>query len=115
MPLVQDILRGLLVESQEVNVPLTLVEMLQRRFPFEPAVEDSILFTLGQRPPFPARGHSYSDVSNQGAQESSEDREAEVSPYENILRSLAQERSMFDASGNCICTDVELASLYEAD
>ncbi|KAF5831042.1 hypothetical protein DUNSADRAFT_13673 [Dunaliella salina] len=100
MPLVQDLLRGLLVESQEVNLPWTLVEMLHRRFPFEPAVEDSILFTLGHRPLFPAGGHSYSDVSNQGAQESSGDREAEVASYEHILRTLAQERSMFDASGS---------------
>ncbi|KAF5833678.1 hypothetical protein DUNSADRAFT_9949 [Dunaliella salina] len=91
-----DLLRGLLIESQEVGLPSTL-EMLHERS-FEPAVEDSILFVLGQKPLFPAMGQSYSNLSDRRGQNTSEDREAEAASFEHILKTLAQERSVFDAS-----------------
>mmetsp|Transcript_19889 Transcript_19889/g.55447 ORF Transcript_19889/g.55447 Transcript_19889/m.55447 type:complete len:826 (-) Transcript_19889:1555-4032(-) len=94
-----DLLRGLLNESQEVGLPLTLEEMLHERS-LEPVVEDSILFTLGQKPLFPVTEHLYSNASDQGGQDSSADREAEAASYEHILGWLAQERSMFDFSGS---------------
>mmetsp|Transcript_27681 Transcript_27681/g.71306 ORF Transcript_27681/g.71306 Transcript_27681/m.71306 type:complete len:798 (+) Transcript_27681:266-2659(+) len=94
-----DLLRGLLIESHEVDLPLSLEEML-RENSIEPAVEDSILCTLGQRRLFPVTDCAPGNIFDQGAQDVSVDREAEAASYERILSSLAQERSVFDSSGS---------------